>query len=135
VFGDFLTSKSSRLNVKNIVAFYLLIFYLLAVCKPVLPIAFDSLAHFFWKAHHISTVHHHLGKNHTEKQVASAAHHEENDANPSKAKIAEPVSTHVVIENYYIILQTSIAPLAYTSKVYRETSAFLEKYYPPPRCC
>ena len=42
------------------------------MCKPILPFIEDELAHLFWKAKHLATVHHHHGDHHAEEEIAKA---------------------------------------------------------------
>jgi hypothetical protein len=121
--------------VKTTVAFYLLIFYLLALCKPVLPVMHDAVAHFFWKAHHIATVHHHHGDHHAEEEVAASTHDEKNDKSPATSKISEPVSIHIITQRSYGILPLFIKRAAFGNRVYKESFTLLSKFYPPPRFC
>ena len=86
---------------KTTAAYYFLVLYTLAVCKPILPFVQDELAHIFWKAKHLATVHHHHGDHHAEKEVAKAAHHEHPDKHPATTKTSEPVSVHIVVETLY----------------------------------
>ena len=78
------------------------------MCKPLLPVIKDEMAHLFWKAQHIATVHHHHGDHHAEEETATATHEEENDQHPSATKITEPVQVHVVAQNDYNIPQPSL---------------------------
>ena len=66
------------------------------MCKPVLPLVQDELAHIFWKAKHLATVHHHHGDHHAEVEVAAAEHEEDGDKQPATTKTSEPVSVHIV---------------------------------------
>ncbi len=120
---------------KTTAAYYLLLLYLFAICKPVLPLVQDDLAHIFWKTEHIATVHHHHGDHHAEEEVATAAHDEENNKVPLTSKTSEPVSIHIIVQNSYIIPQLFIEKPNFGAKIYKVSSLSLDKHFPPPRCC
>ncbi len=65
---------------RNTTAYYLLIFYTFALCKPVVPLLIDKIAHIFWQTEHIASVHHHHGNHHTEQEIAASAHEEETNS-------------------------------------------------------
>ena len=105
------------------------------MCKPLLPLIQDKLAHAFWKAEHISTVHHHHGDQHAHKEIAEAAHEQENDKQPAPTKISEPVSIHLVAQNTHAIPQLFIEKQKFALRNYKTSSFALDKHYPPPRPC
>ncbi len=49
------------------------------MCKPVIPLVQDKLAHIFWNAHHIATVHNHHGEHHAEEDIAKATQDEQDN--------------------------------------------------------
>lgn len=104
------------------------------MCKPVLPLVQDDLAHIFWKAHHLATVHHHHGDHHTEHEIAEAAYHETPDTQAATAKTSEPVSVHLVVEFLYSMSQLSIDKKMFAAKNVNVASISVDKYYPPPKC-
>lgn len=108
---------------------------MLAMCKPVLPLVWDEMAHLFWKAEHIATVHHHHGDHHAEEESAEAAHEEENDRYPSTTKTSEPVSAHIVVQNNFNIPQPSIVEQQFGVDICKLSKLSLAKHYPPPRSC
>ncbi len=103
------------------------------MCKPILPLVQDELAHIFWKAEHIATVHHHHGDHHAEDEVAEAAHEEENDKNPSTTKTSEPVSVHIVLQILYNIPHLTTEKLTFATSVSNISTTCLDKDYPPPK--
>ena len=119
---------------KTTAAYYFLVLYTLAVCKPILPFVQDELAHIFWKAKHLATVHHHHGDHHAEKEVAKAAHHEHPDKHPATTKTSEPVSVHIVVETLYGISKPAIHKQQFAVNNSNVSTVSLDKYYPPPRC-
>jgi asparagine synthetase B (glutamine-hydrolysing) len=82
------------------------------MCKPVLPLLRDELAHIFWKAKHLATVHHHHGVHHAEEEVAD-----------------------VVAETLYAISQPTIHKQTFAVNSCSISTFSLDKYYPPPKWC
>ena len=104
-----------------------------AMCKPVLPLLQDEIAHIFWKAQHVATVHHHHGDHHAEEEIAEAAHDEENKNIPSTSKISEPVSIHLIEHCGYSIPKLLIEQQKFGSGKFSASSLTLEKHFPPPK--
>jgi hypothetical protein len=121
-------------QLKNIAAYYLLLLYILAMCKPILPLVQDEFAHIFWKAEHLATVHHDHGDHHTEEEIADAEH-EEDRKQPATTKTSEPVSVHIVLENVYSISQLAIHKQKFAVNTCNVSTVSLDKHYPPPKCC
>ena len=120
---------------KTTTALYLLIFYTLALCKPIVPLVQDKLAHIFWKADHIATVHHHHGELHAEEEIAEAAQEEEQDKNPITNKTSEPVSVHIIVQILYNIPPLTIEKLKFAMNISNISIVSLDKHYPPPKPC
>lgn len=113
-------------------AYYLVILYTLAICKPVLPFVQDELAHFFWKDAHIATIHHHHGDQHAEHEASSASH-EENNKTSSNYKTTESVSIHLAVQSVQSTLQFGKASVKFDLRTYNASSLSLDKPYHPPR--
>ena len=120
-------------DVKSTTAFYLLIIYTLAVCKPVFPLLRDELAHIFWEADHIATVHHHHGELHAEEETATATHEEEKEKSPATSKVSEPVSIHVPVQSAFAAPQSVIVENIFGSGNDKAISLPPGKRYPPPK--
>lgn len=120
---------------KNTAAYYLLLLYTIAICKPVLPLVLDEISHIFWKAEHIATVHLHHGDNHAEEEFATATHDEENNKVPLTSKTSEAVSIHIFVQDSYGIPVLFIAKTKFVTRIYKISSLSLDKHYPPPRHC
>ena len=105
------------------------------MCKPLLPVVKDEMAHIFWKAHHIATVHHHDGDHHAEEEVATVAHNEHSDKHTSNTKLAEPVSVHLLSQSDYNFPQPFITEQNFGSDIYKLSQLSLSKNYPPPKWC
>ncbi|MBI2730180.1 MAG: hypothetical protein HYX40_05415 [Sphingobacteriales bacterium] len=82
---------------KQVTAYYLFLIYMMAMFKSILPLVSDTLAHSFFEAEHIATVHQHYGKNHLHNDLKKAAKENGND-NTEIIKASEPVSVHVFYE-------------------------------------
>jgi hypothetical protein len=122
-------------EVKTTKAFYLVILYTLAMCKPVLPLVQDELAHMFWKARHLQTVHHHHGHHHAQEEVAKAAQEEQNDKHAATSKPSEPIAVHIFSHTIYKLPQPFLRKEKYRSMVSSVTTISLDKHYPPPKSC
>ena len=120
---------------KTVAAYFFLLLYTLAMCKPVLPLVQDNLAHIFWKAKHLATVHHHHGDHHAEEEVAEAEHAEHADKQPATSKTSEPVSVHMVVEILYNISQLTPHKQQFAGNICHFSTVSLDKFYPPPKCC
>lgn len=105
------------------------------MCKPILPIVQDKLAHTFWAADHLATVHHHHGNHHAEEEIAEAEHEESNDKHPATTKISEPVSVHIVVQILYTIPHPTTSKQRFAVNTYNVSTVSLDKHYPPPKSC
>lgn len=105
------------------------------MCRPILPLLQDELAHIFWKTEHIATVHHHHGDDHAEEEIAEAAHEEENDKSQTTTKTCETVSVHIVLQTLYDIPQMSREKQMFKITVSDFSTVSLDKHYPPPKSC
>ena len=105
-----------------------------AICKPILPLVQDVLAHSFWESKHLATVHHHHGDHHAEEEIAEAEH-DEHDEQPVTTKISEPVSVHMAAEILCSFSQPIIHRQKFAVKICNFTSVSLDKHYPPPKFC
>lgn len=120
---------------KTTTAYYLLLLYTFALCKPILPLIQDEVAHTFWKAEHLATVHQHHGDQHAEEEIAEAEHEEDTDKHPATTKISEPVSVHVVVQILYAIPQPTIDQQKFAVNICNVSTVPLNKHYPPPKAC
>ena len=105
------------------------------MCKPILPLVEDELAHIFWKAEHLATVHQHYGNHHAEEEIATATQEEDKDKNPASSKTCEPVSIHLIVHLSFSIPQFFIEKTKFGTRIYNASSLSLGKLYPPPRFC
>ena|GEM_PF-1311421 len=90
------------MSAKHILAKVLLLLYLSAVCRPVLPVLADGLAHILWYDRHVQTVHAHNGQSHVHYEVLSALSDDgHNDKHSSSApsqsfKCNDFLSAHLI---------------------------------------
>lgn len=118
---------------KQAVAYYFFIFYLVALFKPILPFGTDFLAHCFAQQYHISTVHQRHGSNHVHLEMAAAAGEDVNAQNLPKTKFSEPVSDHLASPTaYQFDFQLIIGQHYYTS-VQKTPQPLLNVVIPPPK--
>jgi hypothetical protein len=118
---------------KSTVAHYLLLIYITAMCKPVLPLVNDILAHTFWKTQHIITVHHENGKDHLHYELKKISDQNNEDADSSAPKSAESVSVHILLQNNYDFSYSIVSQQKHLSGSYSLLSTFLELNPPPPK--
>ena|SRR5688572_2251619 len=117
---------------KTTIAHYLLLIYVAAMCKPILPLVNDFLAHTCWKTEHITTVHHENGKNHLHHELKKASDQNQ-DANSPAPKSSKSVSVHILLQNNYDFLHGIISEQKNLSGAYSLLSTFIEMNTPPPK--
>jgi hypothetical protein len=85
---------------KSAAAYYLLLFYAIALLKPVIPFVTDFFSHTFALEQHLSNVHHHDGTSHVHKEIAEGVSQPQ-DEQKTPSGTFDPVSVHVIAaENY-----------------------------------
>lgn len=80
---------------KSTTAYYLILLYSIAMCKPIIPVLGDFLAHTLWQEEHLQTVHQEHGKNHVHYELMNAAKNEQKDNEPQSTKLSDNVSVHI----------------------------------------
>ncbi len=103
------------------------------MCKPVLPLVNDILAHTFWKTEHIITVHHENGKDHLHYELKKVSNQNNEDANSPAPKTSESVSVHILLQNNYDFSHSATSEQKYLSRSRNLLSTFLELNTPPPK--
>ena len=117
---------------KTTVAHYLLLIYLTAMCKPVLPLVNDFLSHTFWKTEHITIVHHENG-NHLHYELKKASDQNNKDSNSPALKSSESVSVHILLQNNYDFSHSIISEQKHPGGSYSLLNTFFELNTPPPK--
>ena len=117
-------------KMKSVSVFYLLLLYLVALWKPVLPLFNDALAHTFWEAEHKATVHQHNGEEHVHHELQ---HEEESDNPATPAKFSDPVSLHLVATNNHSFLCKPICLVQYTPVLSKLLDISSKVPSPPPK--
>ena len=117
---------------KKAAAYTLLVLYLMATCRPAMPVISDLISHAFWKSQHIATVHHHHGNHHAEEEMA-AKEHEDDDHGAGVVKFSEPVSVHNTLKVAYNFQSLLFKVQKYYSPFYSIQNRYLETAYPPPK--
>jgi hypothetical protein len=118
---------------KSATAYYLLLFYSLAICKPVLPLVSDFLAHSLWQTHHLKTVHHQHGREHVHYELVKAASEEQNENTSLPSKSAEPVSVHIPVNIFQEFSFSSIPIVHNASYLQRLSHPAMDVVFPPPK--
>ncbi len=115
--------------------YFVLLVYLTATFKPILPVATDLLAHAFWKANHIESIHHQHGSHHLQSEITQAERQNDTNQNNSALKFSEPVALHLVAVITYD-LSRSVAGMQYSPAISHSLyNTNLESIYPPPKSC
>lgn len=117
-------------KMKSVSVFYLLLLYLVAVWKPVLPVFKDALAHTFWEAEHKATVHQHNGEEHVHHELQ---HEEESDNPATPAKFSDSVSLHLLTSNNYGALCKCTLLATYEQLLAHLTDNDTKVPSPPPK--
>ena len=117
---------------KSVISYYLLLIYAVALCKPVLPLVNDFLAHTFWQTDHIIKVHTDHGADHVHYEVLDAAK-ESSDNNKSAVKLSDPVSVHVPINKNYDFFYRVINKRSYPHYINSFPFPAMDLHTPPPK--
>jgi hypothetical protein len=118
---------------KRTVAYYFLLLYTIAACKPVLPVIKDVVAHAFWNAKHVATVHQHDGDHHVHSEVNKVAAQDHEDQNTPTPKASEPVSIHIPANHHYDFRHLSEGNKRYFFSLNARRNPYLEKDFLPPK--
>lgn len=118
------------------VALYIILFsYTLVILKPVTPYISDAVAHVFFYAQHMATVHYQNGKFHVHREIIDNAKKTASDKeseSPSSKK-QNSANDHIVLAQRHQVINLSSVKayhiLASSSLMYTNISGD----YPPPR--
>jgi hypothetical protein len=116
---------------KSASAYYLILLYAVAVCKPFLPLVNDWLAHSFWNSAHLEMAHHTHGSDHVHYELKEAAKQEGKETTGSA--ISEPVAVHTVVQNSYNFSRDASAVDKIFNHLWPVSHIFLETHTPPPK--
>ncbi|MEP6748516.1 MAG: hypothetical protein ABJB86_12365 [Bacteroidota bacterium] len=114
---------------------YLLLFsYTTIICKPVLPLVSDCMAHVFWYSQHMATVHYEHGKYHAHYELQDAAKKNLPEKN-NTLKENEQVNIHLpYIQRYdFTVCPSSSAKNKFVSFSSTLSDSYPGTNYPPPR--
>ncbi|MCW3076027.1 MAG: hypothetical protein JWO32_636 [Bacteroidetes bacterium] len=121
---------------KKTFIYLLLLLYVAVQLKPITAVFEDVLAHTFYKAQHMATIHFENGKYHLHtdlKEIAEQDGSSPSEKVPSNIKTNDTVSSHTTPE---FIFQLNKQALAFQYLKGRSTtlpSAFLKISNPPPQ--
>jgi len=118
---------------KKITTLILLFCYSMALIRPITPVIGDVIAHTFWRAQHMATVHFENGKYHVHYALQAAAKEDYGNKKSSSVKVDETLDIHIVVNNGLTLAtdQTKLTFTPYNLGYY--SSAFPEQDSPPPR--
>jgi len=114
-------------------ALYILLFaYSTAMLKPVSPYIADSIAHIFYYAQHMATVHYENGKLHVHKEIVNNAKKDNSSKENPSAKKDNTASEHVILQqkNAFHCFQIRSYNLTAPSCLVYQTH---RADYPPPK--
>lgn len=117
---------------KSASAYYLLLFYITAMFKPLLPAVKDMMAHLFWKEQHINTIHHEHGKDHLHHELTDADNKNEADHN-LPTLFSEPVSVHMLFRSTFDFSVILNNQKEYPQVSFLLTNPGVETNIPPPK--
>ena len=83
---------------RYIAAYFLTMFYLVIMLKPLIPVICDAWSHIFEEAEHISTIHAKYGSNHLEMDLAKSGADSDNSKHQNATRAEESSFTHLFIE-------------------------------------
>ena len=84
---------------KRITLYILLLSYSALMLKPVSPYISDTIAHIFYFAQHMATVHYENGKFHVHKEVIDVAKEEAAPKDQTSSKKDNSISDHLATTN------------------------------------
>lgn len=117
---------------KNPVAYYLLLIYLVAICQPIIPWVQDVVAHTFFESEHIATVHHQNGKHHVDYELRKLASKTSSNSFENTSYSNLPLHTPVTCELVFHIYPPKNKIIFYHT-VDCLPVAFMAIHIPPPR--
>ncbi len=91
---------------KRIPLYILLLSYSALMLKPVSPYISDTIAHIFYYAQHMATVHYENGKFHVHKEVIAAAKEEAAPKDQTSSKKDNSISDHLATTNNHALPYT-----------------------------
>ncbi len=80
------------------VAYYLLLLYLTVICKPIVPMVQDIVAHTFFEHEHLAMVHHHGGKNHVDIELSNSTKEDIAGNGTAKLKSSDDLPVHFPVK-------------------------------------
>ncbi len=118
---------------KSPAAYYLFLLYMFALCKPVMPLVQDVIAHTFFEHQHLESVHKDGGKNHVNKEVGKLAG-DESSSNSNSLKSYDDVAPHLITA--FEFFPSSLKPVVlshYSQYNSSLSTSSLAIQLPPPR--
>ena len=91
---------------KRIPLYILLLSYSALMLKPVSPYISDTIAHIFYFAQHMATVHYENGKFHVHKEVIDVAKEEAAPKDQTSSKKDNSISDHLATTNNHALPYT-----------------------------
>lgn len=116
-------------------ALYIVLFsYSLLMVKPVMPYVYDAVAHVFFYAKHMATVHYEDGKFHVHKEIVDAKNSSTgNDSTSPNQKKQNTTTEHIItaqrLQGFFINRATAY-PIPVSSSLMLGN---IIKDFPPPR--
>ncbi len=118
----------------RLLLYILLLSYITALIKPVMPYVSDGINHVFFYAHHMATVHYENGKYHIHRDLLNNSKEESTDKHSAPQKSNNANDEHLVSAMIIASIQefNFIRPI-YFITVPRVPSGISRDHFPPPR--
>jgi hypothetical protein len=118
---------------KKLTTVILLVCYAMALIRPITPVIGDVIAHTFWRAQHMATVHFENGQYHVHYALQAQGKEDYGNKKSPSVKANETLDTHIVVNNEFALAinHTKLIFLPYNLGHY--CSAFPERDAPPPK--
>ncbi len=118
---------------KNVSAYYLLLLYSLATCKPILPFINDFFAHTFLKTNHIKSVHHDHGDDHVHYEYLDIENENGKEQKNLPTRLFESVSVHIIIDQDQNLFDKANMDSPPSSYFYGLPHPIMDLAIPPPK--
>ena len=122
--------------VKKAFIYITLFFYVTVQLKPLVVILEDVVAHTFYKAQHMATIHFENGAYHLHTELNTIAEEDSKKSQqnaPSSAKADESISVHVKEEFNFKPADHQLVSVLVFSQKQDLVSPFIKKSSPPPK--
>ncbi len=116
------------------IALYIILFsYTVIMIKPVSPYIADTVAHIFFYAQHMATVHYQNGKFHVHREVIDNAKKTANQTESPASKKDNSTSDHIALQQKTDSVTAQTQIFYFQQRASALPNSYLEGIYQPPR--